>query len=76
MAAATPQKQMVRRPSPNDDPVIAVYREQVDCSILKANLRLTISQRAEKFLRQMQLIYELRAAGERQRAQAPRGSVR
>jgi hypothetical protein len=46
------------------DPVVEVYKRDVDRTILRENLKLTPDQRSRKFERAMQLIYELRQAAE------------
>ena len=45
------------------DPVVEVYKRDVDRSLLRENLKLTPAQRAEKFKRAMRLIFELKRAG-------------
>ena len=50
------------------DPVIEAYKKDVDRTLLIANLRLTPDQRSQKFQSFMEMIYEVRHAGERMRA--------
>jgi hypothetical protein len=52
------------------DPVIEVYKKDVDRTILRENLKLTVAQRFEKFQRFSEYASELREAG--RRARAPR----
>jgi hypothetical protein len=53
---------------PDDcDPVIETYKHDVDRTLLRANLTLTVQQRFEKFERFMEYVYELRAAGRKAR---------
>lgn len=49
------------------DPVVEAYKKHVDRSLLRENLRLSVEERLEKFLRNMSLIRELQAAGDRLR---------
>lgn len=54
------------------DPVLAVYLEDVDLSLLRENLKLTPGQRLEKFVRFAGFASTLRAAGQRHRARHSR----
>lgn len=54
------------------DPVIEAYKKDVDRTLLLEMLKLTPQQRSEKFASFMELAYELRAAGERMRAEKQR----
>ncbi|MBI1917889.1 MAG: hypothetical protein HYS12_24605 [Planctomycetes bacterium] len=49
------------------DPVIETYKQDVDRSLLRENLKLTVAQRFEKFERFMEYVYELREAGRKAR---------
>jgi hypothetical protein len=42
------------------DPVIEAYKKDVDRTLLRENLKLTMAQRAEKFLSFMKSIYAAR----------------
>lgn len=53
-------------PLPND-PVIEVYKKNVDRTILRENLKLTPQERSEKFLAFMRSVEQLREAGEKSR---------
>ncbi len=57
-------------PPPPDfyDPVIEVYKKDVDRTLLRENLRLTPEERVAQFRSAMNFFEELRAAGERMRA--------
>ena len=48
------------------DPVIEVYKRDVDCTLLRENLKLTPQQRSERFLVFMKGLHELREAGRKQ----------
>jgi hypothetical protein len=54
------------------DPVIEAYKKDVDRTLLREMLKLTPQQRSEKFANFMELAYEVRAAGERMRAEKQR----
>ena len=49
------------------DPVIEAYKKDVDRTLLRENLKLTVEQRFEKFERFMEYVYELREAGRKAR---------
>lgn len=46
------------------DPVIEAYKKDVDRTLLIENLRLTSDERSRKFLRNMELVYELLASNQ------------
>jgi hypothetical protein len=50
------------------DPVIEAYKKDVDRTLLIESLKLTPDQRSKKFLRFMEMAYEVRRAGEQLRA--------
>ena len=47
------------------DPVIEVYKKDVDRTLLRENLKLTVEERFRKFERFMEFVSELRTAGQR-----------
>ena len=49
--------------NPQVDPVIEAYKKDVDVSLIRENLRLTVEQRFEKLMRLQRLAKELRRAG-------------
>jgi hypothetical protein len=51
------------------DPVIEAYKKDVDRSLLRENLKLTVQERFEKFERFMEYVYEMQAAGRKAREQ-------
>ena len=51
------------------DPVIEAYKKDVDRTLIRENLKLTPSQRVEKFLQFHRFAEELRRAGEESRKQ-------
>lgn len=65
------QRQLPDLPPPEiDDPVIDVYKKDVDRTLLRENLKLTPAERAMKFERAMQLVYELRRVSQLRRRSA------
>jgi hypothetical protein len=50
------------------DPVIEVYKRDIDRTLLRENLKLSPAQRAEKLSAFMDMVAELREAGQRSRA--------
>jgi len=50
------------------DPVVEAYKKDVDRTLLITNLRLTPDERSQKFQSFMEMVYEVRHAGERMRA--------
>jgi hypothetical protein len=59
----------VRDLAPPDycDPVIEAYKQGVDRTLLRENLKLTVQERLEQFERFMEFYEELREAGRRAR---------
>lgn len=49
------------------DPVLEAYKKDVDRTLLRENLKLTVQQRFEKFESFMKAVYELREAGRKMR---------
>ncbi len=47
------------------DPVIEAYKKDVDRTLLRENLKLTVEERFRKFERFMEYVSELRKAGQR-----------
>ncbi|HEU5181690.1 MAG TPA: hypothetical protein VFW45_12945 [Candidatus Polarisedimenticolia bacterium] len=52
------------------DPVIELYKQDIDRSLLRANLKLTPQERLEALMAFQQSLEELRNAGERAKAVA------
>ena len=52
------------------DPVIEAYKKDVDRTLLRENLKLTVAQRFEKYERFQEFARELREAGRRARKRA------
>jgi hypothetical protein len=49
------------------DPLIEAFKKDVDRTLLRENLKLTVDQRFRKFESFMKSVYELREAGRRMR---------
>jgi len=65
----TSSRKLPELPPPDiHDAVIEAYKKDVDRTLLIANLRLTPEQRSQKFQSFMEMVYEVRHAGERMRA--------
>lgn len=47
------------------DPVIEAYQKHLDLSLMRENLKLTVTERFEKLERMLAFAAEIRAAGER-----------
>ncbi len=56
------------RPADYLDPVIEAYKKDVDRTLLRENLKLSVDERFQKFERFMEYVYELRQAGQRDRS--------
>ena len=52
-----------------DDPLSRLYREQVDMTLLRENLKLTVEERLLRLMDLQRFAEELREAGRRMRAQ-------
>jgi len=50
------------------DPVIEAYKKDIDRTLLRENLRLSVQERIDKFLSAYQLAEEIRKAGRAARA--------
>lgn len=51
--------------SPEPDPVIEAYKKNIDRSLIRGNLALTVDQRFENLMALQQFAEELRRAGRR-----------
>ncbi len=56
-----------RAPPDSLDEIIEVYKKDIDRTLLRETLRLSVAERFEKFERFMEYVFELRAAGQRAR---------
>jgi hypothetical protein len=55
------------QPAEYCDPVIELYKKDVDRTLLRENLKLSVEERFRKFERFMEYLNELREAGRRAR---------
>lgn len=55
---------------PPPDPVIEVYKRDIDRTLLRANLRLTVDERFERLMELQRFAEELKAAGRRARRES------
>ncbi len=69
-----PESERARQTGPPDlappgyvDPIIELYKRDVDVSLLRENLKLTVDQRLRKFQQFAAFAAELREAGRRHR---------
>lgn len=60
-----------RTPADECDPVIDVYKKDVDRTLLRQNLKLTVEERFIKFERFWEYAQELREAGRKARQTGP-----
>lgn len=63
MIASTPET-LELVPPDYCDPVVDLYKKDVDRTLLRENLRLTVAERFEKFERFMEYVSALRQAGQ------------
>jgi hypothetical protein len=53
------------------DPVVEAYKRDIDRTLLRENLKLTVDERVQKFRQFHELAMELRRAGQRLGAKTP-----
>lgn len=56
-------------PADYKDPLIEVFKKDVDVTLIRENLRLTIDQRFQQLMKLQELAEELRRAGRKARLQ-------
>jgi hypothetical protein len=56
---------MAEAPSPQFDPVVDAFKKDVDRSLIRENLKLTVEERFRKAMAHMRFAEELRLAGRR-----------
>lgn len=61
-------------PADYADPVIELYKKDVDRTLLRENLKLTVQQRFDKFVNFMELAREVRAAAVKANSDGKHGS--
>ena len=52
-----------QRPPAEADPIIEAYKKDIDRSLIRENLRLTVEQRFERLMKLQEFAAELRKAG-------------
>lgn len=57
-------------PADYSDPVIEAYKKDVDRTLIRENLKLTVAERFEKYKRFLAFARELREAGRKARKQS------
>ena len=64
-------KQMPREPLPpiTPDPVIEFYKKDIDRTLLRENLKLSVTERFEKLMELQRFAEEMRRAGRESRGQ-------
>ena len=58
-------------PRPNPDPVVEVYKKDIDRTLIRENLKLPVEERFRKAMALARFADELRRAGRAARAQRP-----
>jgi hypothetical protein len=53
----------------NFDPVIERYKRDIDVTLIRENLRLTVNQRFQQLMKMQEVAEELRRAGRKARSQ-------
>lgn len=54
----------------NLDPVIEAYKKDIDVTLIRENLRLTVDQRFQQLMQLQQFAEDLRRAGRKARSQS------
>jgi len=52
------------------DPVVQAYKKDIDMTLIRENLRLTVDQRFQQLMKLQELAEELRRAGRKARSQS------
>jgi hypothetical protein len=58
------------KPGTDLDPVIEAYKRDIDVTLLRENLRLTVDQRFQQLMRLQEFAEELQRAGRKARSQS------
>ena len=56
------------RPKTDVDPLIEAYRKDVDATLIRENLRLTVDQRFQQLMKLQEFAEELQRAGRKARS--------
>lgn len=62
---------MPRAPRPDPDPVVEAYKKDIDRTLIRENLKLTVEERFRKAMALARFAEELRRAGREARARKP-----
>jgi hypothetical protein len=62
---------MLKPPRPDPDPVVEAFKKDVDRTLIRENLKLSVEDRFRKAMAHMRLAEELRRAGRAARASRP-----
>lgn len=57
-------------PQKHLDPVIEAYKKDIDVTLIRENLRLTVDQRFQQLMRMQEFAEELQNAGRKARSQS------
>ncbi len=57
------------KPGKDVDPVIEAYKKDIDVTLIRENLRLTVDQRFQQLMKLQEFAEELQRAGRRARSQ-------
>jgi len=57
------------QPEKDLDPVIEAYKKDIDVTLIRENLRLTVDQRFQQLMKLQQFAEDLRRAGRKARSQ-------
>jgi len=67
-AIMSPMKDLDRAEAGNDlDPVIEAYKKDIDVTLIRENLRLTVDQRFQQLMKLQQFAEDLHRAGRKAR---------
>ena len=56
-------------PTTDPDPVVEAYKKDIDLTLIRENLRLTVDQRFQQLMKLQQFAEDLRRAGRKARSQ-------
>lgn len=56
-------------PTTDLDPVVGAYKKDIDLTLIRENLRLTVDQRFQQLMKLQQFAEDLRQAGRKARSQ-------
>ena len=62
---------MPRAPRPDPDPVVEAYKKDIDRTLIRENLKLTVTERFQKAMALQRFAEEMRRAGREARSRKP-----